>query len=84
MRVSKMVLHWSVMFIVPTCIGLACYNPKDEKEKRALLEAKYPREIADRKKKTKEFQTFLANIDSNETQEKLSTVMRPRPKPERH
>ena len=84
MRVSKMVLNWSVLFTLPTCIALTLWNPPDEVYQRHMLEQKCTQTQGERKRRVQQFKELLSNLDSEENQTKLQKMIRPKPPVERH
>ncbi|KAG9411974.1 hypothetical protein AC1031_017611 [Aphanomyces cochlioides] len=45
-----MLVHWGIIFTVPTAIALAVFRPIDEDEQRAILESKYKDDIERQRK----------------------------------
>ncbi|KAF0695621.1 Aste57867_13572 [Aphanomyces stellatus] len=50
MKIYKMLIHWGVMFTVPTAIALAVFQPIDEDAQRKMLESKYKTDIERQRK----------------------------------
>ncbi|OQR97343.1 hypothetical protein THRCLA_21948 [Thraustotheca clavata] len=71
-KIYKMLLHWGIMFTVPTAIALTVFKPLDEDSQREMLEKKYKTDIDRAKKNRHMFKELLLPTEEDTEGKKIS------------
>ncbi|GAB9471400.1 hypothetical protein Gpo141_00008614 [Globisporangium polare] len=76
MKISKMLLHYGLMFTVPTAVAFFYWDPKSDDDIRKEVEAKVKPDAERRRKNQAKFAELLLQKDaiSSESQKQLDDV----------
>ncbi|TYZ63675.1 hypothetical protein PybrP1_012214 [[Pythium] brassicae (nom. inval.)] len=76
MKISKMMIHYTLMFTVPTAVAFYYYNPQSDDDIRKAVEAKVKPDAERRRKNHSKFAELLLQRGdvSQETQKQLDDV----------